>query len=317
MERLKKFEGKQNMKKKYLEYIKDYVSENNYYNNIQPCGTYLEFISNIADLKSEDFKSKLKLANFCKNRFCPMCAWRKTIKDAIKINTIVKYSRIKEYKFLFLTLTVPNVKKTELNKRIDKLQDEIKLFFKYKDVKKFVVGYIKKLELTYNSKLNTFHPHFHLLIMVDKDYFINSQRYMQRNALLNLWQKATDDKSITQLDIRKVNNAEKEIAKYAAKSNDYLDNQKWVFDAFYKALKSRRLITYCKKIKEFSKMYDNGELDHLIETDSILYNYLLYFSKNVTKRKFEYKLDEIRELNSLEKEKINGHKLKYDIDMAD
>ena len=32
------------------------------------------------------------------------------------------------------------------------------------------VGYIRKLEITYNSK-DTYHPHYHVLICVDKSYF--------------------------------------------------------------------------------------------------------------------------------------------------
>ncbi|MGQ7034947.1 hypothetical protein ACUN9W_31775, partial [Escherichia coli] len=46
------------------------------------CSTFNQFIST-----RDKEKSKLIASNSCKNRFCPICAWRKACKDAMKIAT--------------------------------------------------------------------------------------------------------------------------------------------------------------------------------------------------------------------------------------
>ena len=48
-----------------------------------------------------------------------------------------------------------------------------------KEVKSIVKGYIRKLEVTYNSDMSsksydTYHPHFHVVIAVNKSYFTRS-----------------------------------------------------------------------------------------------------------------------------------------------
>ncbi|HFL0782943.1 TPA: hypothetical protein ACGYL4_002913 [Enterococcus faecium] len=45
------------------------------------CGSYLEFIATI-----DKEKKKLVQAHFCKNRFCPLCAWRKARKDSMMLS---------------------------------------------------------------------------------------------------------------------------------------------------------------------------------------------------------------------------------------
>ncbi|MDD3002214.1 MAG: protein rep, partial [Candidatus Riflebacteria bacterium] len=55
-------------------------------------------------------KKKLHKGSFCGNRFCPMCAWRKARKDALKISVIMKWLEAEYDKaFVFVTLTAPNV----------------------------------------------------------------------------------------------------------------------------------------------------------------------------------------------------------------
>ena len=44
---------------------------------VSECGTLLEFRKPLAD-ESEDWK--LHYANFCRDRLCPMCSWRRTYK---------------------------------------------------------------------------------------------------------------------------------------------------------------------------------------------------------------------------------------------
>ena len=216
-------------------------------------------------------KRKLVLTNSCNNRFCPMCSWRKAKKDALK-NSIMMKKLIadNQFGFLFLTLTAPSVTGEELENEI---RDYAKAFKRFSELKAFDnmnVGYIRKLELTYNKDRNDYNPHYHLIVCIKKSYF-KSRDYIKQKKWLEMWQLAKRDKTITQVDIRKIelNKEDKsflEISKYTAKDSGYLQSQD-VFNVFYDSLKGKQVITYNKVFKELAKKYDNGELDYLKEID--------------------------------------------------
>ena len=96
-----------------------------------------------------------------------------------------------------------------------------------------------------NPNYDTYHPHFHVLITVNKSYFTDTKQYINRDRWLELWQQSSRNNLITQVDVRRVRSSRDnkvfEIAKYSAKDSDYLINQE-VFEVFYKALKGKRLI---------------------------------------------------------------------------
>src|SRR5699024_798880 len=75
------------------------------------------FIMMVADETLE--KKKQEKGNTCKNRFCPICAWKKSRKDALALSVMMAYLKQEEKKeFIFLTLTAPNVPADELNDEI-------------------------------------------------------------------------------------------------------------------------------------------------------------------------------------------------------
>lgn len=189
---------------------------------VSECGTLLEF-----GRTSED-EYKLHNANFCRDRLCPMCSWRRSYKifgQISKIMDVIDH----DYRFLFLTLTVPNCYGWELAKKIDKMQ---KAFTRFSDrnklFKKSVCGYFKALEITHdteplvtakrykkspsyyhnfglcvgdvNPNYNTYHPHFHCILAVEPSYF--QKNYISHDTWLSMWQSAMQDYSITQVDIR-------------------------------------------------------------------------------------------------------------------
>lgn len=309
----KKQEGKDVLKKcgdkklknnKFREYIRPLITPK-MFNLISECGDYLTFF---ADFEMEN--RKLHRGNFCKNRFCPMCTWRTSCKDTFKISILMEHLRKEENKeFIFLTLTTPNVKGDNLEEEIINYNKAFKRLMERKEVKKIVKGYIRKLEVTYNSdktskSYDTYHPHFHVVIAVNKSYFTDKNYYISRERWLELWQLSTRDKSITQVDVRKsrVNNLKEvyELAKYSAKDSDYLIS-KSVFEIFYKALKGKQLIVYGGLFSDANKMYQNGELDYYKTQDSIEYVYMMVYSW----KKKEYDNTSIRKLTPEEKKRFN------------
>lgn len=301
---LKKCGDKKLKNNKFREYIRPLITPK-MFNLISECGDYLTFL---ADFEMEN--RKLHRGNFCKNRFCPMCTWRTSCKDTFKISILMEHLRKEENKeFIFLTLTTPNVKGDKLEEEIINYNKAFKRLMERKEVKKIVKGYIRKLEVTYNSdktskSYDTYHPHFHVVIAVNKSYFTSKNYYINRDRWIELWQEATGDSFITQVDVRKskINNLKEvyELAKYSAKDSDYLIS-KPVFEIFYKALKGKQLIVYGGLFSDANKMYQNGELDCYKTQDGIEYVYMMVYSW----KKKEYDNTSIRELTPEEKKKIN------------
>ncbi|MFR5348345.1 protein rep [Romboutsia timonensis] len=289
---------------KFSSYIKPLISKK-LTERIKECGDFLQLLS---DLTLEN--TKLHKANFCGNRFCPMCSWRVACKDSLEISILMEYLRQREKKeFIFLTLTSPNVSGESLNDEIRNYNKSFERLMKRKEVKTIVKGYIRKLEVTYNAdntsdSYNTYHPHFHVVLAVNKTYFTDTKQYIKQDRWLNLWRESTGDFTITQVDIRKakINNYKEvyELAKYSAKDTDYLINRE-VFTVFYKALKGKQLLVFGGLFKEAHRMYLEGDLDSYKQVDSIEYAYMI----NYNWLKNKYNTFKIRELTKNEKQEFN------------
>lgn len=244
---------------------------------IKECNTFMMMV---ADETLEN--KKQHKGNSCKNRFCPICAWKKARKDALALSVMMAYLKQEEKKeFIFLTLTAPNVPAEELNDEIKHYNQSFQRLMQRKEVSKVVKGYARKLEITYNEERDDYHPHFHVLIAVNKSYFTQTTQYISRDRWLELWQKSTKNDMITQVDVRKVRNGRDEkvyeIAKYSAKDSDYLINQD-VFEVFYNALKGKRLIVFSGLFKEAMTKFKNGELDDYKEKDTTKYVYAIMYN---------------------------------------
>jgi len=231
-------------------------------------------------------KLKVHQANFCKNRFCPMCAWRLAQKDALRISTLMDYIEVEYDKVLiFVTLTAPNVPGSDLPGEISHYNKAFKKLVERDEIARINQGYIRKLEVTYNAKRDDYHPHFHCIFAVNKSYF-KGREYIRQDRWLDLWRDVMDEPSITQVDVRRVKKdggaadgrgkAINEVAKYAAKDEDYTKNQT-VFDTFYKALKGRQVLTFNGLFAAANKKYKAHELDYYMPIDITEYFYMLLY----------------------------------------
>ena len=133
----------------------DYKSAARYYN----CGTSIALQNGM-----------IKSANFCRDRLCPMCNFRRSQK--LFSQNMAVYHKIKSenprYRQLFLTLTVPNVKLWQLKDTLKCMSDSWNRFRNHRAFKREpVVGFCKKLEITYNKEQRTYHPHYHVMLTVD------------------------------------------------------------------------------------------------------------------------------------------------------
>lgn len=254
---------------------------------IKFCGNYLEFLAN----KSFD-KHKLQRGSFCCTRLCPTCAKRKSLRWIFALSLMIEYvNSMYDYEYLLLTLTAPNVKGDDLHAELKKYSKAFDQMLKRKKYKAIDKGFIRKLEITYNKKTDTYHPHYHVIIAVNKSYFKDKELYIKRDTWLKDWQRAMKDSSITQVDIRRVYNKSTattdlhkssiqsgilEVAKYTAKSGDYLISED-VFITFWNALKHMREFTFGGVFKETHELFKEGELDYLKPEDNTEWVYRLIY----------------------------------------
>lgn len=280
---------------------------------IKFCGNYLEFLTN------ESFdKHKLKRGSFCRTRLCPTCAKRKSLRWIFALSLMIEYvNSMYDYEYLLLTLTAPNVKGDDLHDELKKYSKAFDQMLKRKKYKAINKGFIRKLEITYNKKTDTYHPHYHVIIAVDKTYF--KKGYINRDTWLSDWQRAMKDSSITQVDIRKVYNKSTvdtdltkssiqtgilEVAKYTAKSGDYLISED-VFISFWNALKHMREFTFGGCFKETHELFKQGELDYLIPEDNTEWVYRLIYHWSNSEMSYSEFVKEIKTNDEFENEFID------------
>jgi plasmid rolling circle replication initiator protein Rep len=281
-------------------------------NNLNERGIGFQSLQENMTMSDESLENKKQhKGNSCKNRFCPICSWKKARKDALALSIMMEYIKEEHEKdFMFLTLTTPNVTADKLHEEIKQYNKSFQKLVKRTEVKRIIKGYARKLEVTYdnhsiiskkmykqrqayydlrglsvgdnNPNYDTYNPHFHVLIAVNKSYFTDKNYYINRNRWLELWQESTNNTGITQVDVRKVReNSKKEVselAKYSAKDSDYLVDE-IVFEAFYKSLKGKRLIVYSGLFKDALKKFKNGELDKYKEKTEYVYALMYNWEK--------------------------------------
>lgn len=202
---------------------------------VNDCGQFLEFAHEIDPVTgSLSEKGRLVHANFCRDVLCPMCSWRKSLKQIAQISSVLQHETIRgKYKYLMLTLTIPNVPYNNLSDGIDILLSGFDKLMHWKKYKSVIKGYFRSLEITVNEKTRTFHPHLHVMLLVPLSYNPRSVSYLSHDEILQDWRDVCDDQRITQIDIRLAYNphqsdmpsgsdytieaAALELAKYAAK----------------------------------------------------------------------------------------------------
>lgn len=246
------------------------------------CGSFLEFKRFIL---SGEFR--LNGANFCKVRLCPMCSWRRELKIFAQTSKVMdKALEDKEYRFIFLTLTCKNVEGIELSSTLDTLFHSFDKMFRRAIVKKSIKGWFRALEVTHNldetsKDYDTYHPHFHIILMVNKRYFKDTEIYITQEKWTNLWKDSLQVEYTPIVDVRafktrtkkQVSKSIAETAKYTVKDNDYiLDGNEEMTDSAVmvldKALANRRLVAFGGELKRIHKELnlDDAEDGNLINT---------------------------------------------------
>lgn len=248
--------------------------------DLEHCADTLLFMQNA------EGKNKLKSANFCRLRLCPMCQWRRSLKMFGQVKKITDkiLESDKSIRFIFGTFTIKNCDAQNLETCINILNNKFlylvsknKTFAPAKKLKQNLLGYLKAVEVTYNTKDKTYHPHLHVIFAVRNTFFSSSKYYMSKKEWINLWQQALGVNYKPQTDIRAIKTntgkAVAEVAKYPVKTAPILslkndDEAVEVLKTLTLSLNKKRFVSYggiFKTVKQELKLVD-------IETDKDLIN---------------------------------------------
>ena len=196
-------------------------------------------------------RSEIIAANYCRDRFCAICAPKKANKIRFQIvKTISDYVNNPRYEWLFLTLTVRNVAGDQLKETVSQCLKATTRFFDRRQIERAVAGYIRSLEITYNQTSNTYHPHIHVLLMVDKESYFKEGEYISQSEWAQFWKESARLNYIPTTDIRKVHQRGKngtierailETAKYPVKL--FQIPNATVFFTLDNALKGKQLVS--------------------------------------------------------------------------
>lgn len=219
---------------------------------IMSCGTFLE-------LNIDSNGAKVTSGNFCHDKFCALCSKIRAVKRYSQMINVINELRKQgiiygkhEVIIGMITLTQKNVPIEDLKDELNQLSKGIKRLTQSKLWKDCIKGYAKSLEITYNMEARTYHPHYHFLVIWNKE-----QYKIHSSTIQSLWQRSLRLNYVPECKIQEaygknadLSNIISECLKYnikGAKENQkplYSDLTIQEFQLLLEALKHKRLISY-------------------------------------------------------------------------
>lgn len=177
----------------------------------------------LSDRETGELSLKLRGAEFCRVRHCPVCQWRRSMMWQAKFYQFLPtlQSSFPSARWLFLTLTVKNCPVSELRATLKAMNDAWARLIKRTEFKP-VLGWVRTTEVT-RGQDGSAHPHFHVLLMVKPSYF-GGNYYVTQARWAELWQGCARLAYSPVVDVRAVkgelSKAVQETLKYAVKPSD-------------------------------------------------------------------------------------------------
>ena len=247
--------------------------------NVKQCGNVLEF------KPTDEGYLKLHKTWFCKSKLCPVCNWRRAMKNSYQAQKVIE-EVVKEKpkaRWLFLTLSTKNaIDGDTLEQSLKHLTKAFDRLSRYKKVKQNLVGFLRSTEVTVNKNDGSYNQHMHVLLCVENAYFRKKENYITQDEWINLWQKAlqVDYKPVANIKAIKPNKkgdkdiqaAIKETSKYSVKSSDYLtgnhEKDSEIVKDLEQGLYRKRMLSYGGLLKQKHKILnlDDAEEGNLIQT---------------------------------------------------
>lgn len=196
-------------------------------------------------------------ANLCRDRLCPICSWRLSLKRYADMLKTLDNIDLHKYTPYFLTLTLKNCDPEELGATILTITKAWKRILYRKLLKDSVKGWARSIETTFNNKTGTVHPHMHCILLIEKG--TEAERLFSGHKadkeLRAQWKHALEIDYEPVIDLRQVTNTKDgkeysmiesvlETFKYSVKDKDLIDMPLRTFREVAKGLAGKRLVAY-------------------------------------------------------------------------
>jgi plasmid rolling circle replication initiator protein Rep len=262
--------------------------------SMESCGSLVTYEHYVSDENPDKSRWSLTHGTFCNLRTCPMCNWRRSVRNRLRLQAVVneafKQNREEHPDYndkqhlrnpLFLTVTIPSVKGENLKTAVhDLLKTWRRMTMNPSRTplwREGLVGYWRSLEITRNPRTGLYHPHLHVLFLATTAYYVDptqpkhhSTLYRTHEAWGTAWTQAYNKvtgSSETKLivDARAVQGEElekavAEVTKYVTKDDSLL--QVGLSDAEL----TERLLTLETGIRGVKLVDQGGIVDHIMET---------------------------------------------------
>lgn len=201
---------------------------------LEKCASYLQF------RKYADGSMKLDRMSSCRVRLCPVCQWRRSLKNFYNNKKIADFltRQPNSGAWLALTLTVKSVNADGLNEALNALVYAFNKLTKQVDFKRICRGFYRGIEVTHDSNevitaadykrrkvwldsqglnvgdknptFDLYHPHMHCLVYVNKSYF-TSRDYLKHERWCEVWQQALGVTYVPQVDVQRVKSISQDL----------------------------------------------------------------------------------------------------------
>lgn len=268
--------------------------------NLNQCAEWLVYTAT----NNQDKPLALSNANFCRDRACPICQWRRALRWVATMHQQLPnvHEIYPTHRWLFVTLTVRNCELIELRNTIKDMNQAFKRLVRTLKKRMPTIGYIRTTEVT-RAKDDTAHPHFHCMLLVPADYF--SRNYIKQAEWTELWQNALKCDYMPIVDVRTVKPKDKgnnldnilddmlknaqnarisqaiaETMKYAVKPSDLLKKSKyeeyeeywWLYE-YLRQVKGLRFVVIGGSLRglikaEWGTEESDEDLIHISDTDT-------------------------------------------------
>lgn len=266
--------------------------------NVAQCNSSLLF-----GYENNKIDKKLVYCNNCRDRGCPLCNHKRSRVHAYQLNKILRKSQetYDDLGFIFCTFTVKNIDNDPviLHETISQLNRAFGKMMRYsrvigKNGKKIdpadrvVKGSIKNLEVTYNGKSDTLHPHIHAILVVDKKLYFGKEydNYIDHDEWVSLWRRALGVDYDPSVHVEKLHSNSKgmddlssailEISKYEMKPSAVLiggtdlDKAVKVIYSMTEGLKNTRSFSFAGILKEIkNEIFGDRDLNDVSDDEML------------------------------------------------
>ena len=226
---------------------------------VRSCGKWLHF-------ESVGFRQRIRLrsANFCRGRLCPMCAWRRARQKYCEVSRIIDTIQSEDPKLvlMLLTLTMRNCRGVELEGALNRIFQGWSRMMKKDRMRRFTPGWFRTLEISYQGE-DRYQTHIRAILLVHPASKRNPDEDMTQEKWVQAWRKAARLDYNPVCSVKRIrspkgiSDAIMVVAAPPVKETDYLKEDKELTDklveVFDRAVRGRWLYSLGGQMKKTAK----------------------------------------------------------------